>query len=239
MLATQVFPRTLKGTRWMHTPARFPLLLLPFAGGVGLVMHILVNASLPLAMLGIAVSGAVAWWWSMRGRPPVVRRRIRRTVLSGLRIGLVATAAYDLVRYGVVMAFSMSFQPLHVIPIFGHLFVGAGAPIWLAWLVGFAYHIGNGVGFGIAYVVLFRRPHPVTGILWGLGLELAMATLYPSWLRVTALREFLTVSMIGHVVYGVVLGLLARQLTSTGRPLRVDGRYLASVDREVARDVVG
>jgi hypothetical protein len=41
-----------------------------------------------------------------------------------------------------------------------------------------------------------------------------MALLYPSWLRIIALGEFLEVSAIGHVVYGTVLGL------SVGRLLR-------------------
>jgi len=72
-----------------------------------------------------------------------------------------------------------------------------------------AYHVCNGTFFGVAYTLVFRRPTWWTGALWGIGLELCMATLYPSWLRIVMLREFLEVSAIGHVVYGSVLGLVA------------------------------
>lgn len=199
-------PSELVGRRW-----RLPLLLLPFAGGAGLVMHILVDFSLPLAVATLVTIGALLWLWFSRSMPAAVRQRVRRHVQMGLGIGLLATAAYDAVRYGVVALWSFSFEPFHVIPIFGHLFVGAAAPEALAWVAGLAYHVGNGTGFGVAYVLLFRRPGALTGVVWGLGLELAMALLYPSWLRLTALGEFLTASMIGHVTYGCVLGLAARR----------------------------
>ncbi len=190
---------------------RLPLLLLPFAGGLGLVMHLLVDLSLPLAVATLVSIGALSWLWFSRRVPIEERQRIQRRAQIGLMIGLLATAAYDAVRYGVVALWSFSFKPFHVIPIFGHLFVGAAAPESLAWVVGLAYHVVNGTGFGIAYVLLFRRPGPLTGVAWGLGLELAMALLYPSWLRLTALGEFLTASMIGHLTYGCVLGLAARR----------------------------
>jgi hypothetical protein len=49
-----------------------------------------------------------------------------------------------------------------------------------------------------------------------------MATLYPAWLRIQMLGEFLEVSALGHVVYGSVLGLVAgagvRRLTRTTIP---------------------
>ncbi|HTG34537.1 MAG TPA: hypothetical protein VLB76_16575 [Thermoanaerobaculia bacterium] len=196
---------------------RLPLLLLPFAGGLGLVMHILVDLSLPLAVAALVSMGALLWFWFARRVPIQERRRMRRRARVGLLTGLLATVAYDAVRYGVVALWSFSFEPFHVIPIFGHLFVGAAASEAWAWAAGLAYHVGNGTGFGIAYVLLFRQPGPLTGVAWGLGLELAMALLYPSWLRLTALGEFLTVSMIGHLTYGCVLGLAARRYAA-GEP---------------------
>jgi hypothetical protein len=69
----------------------------------------------------------------------------------------------------------------------------------------------NGVGLGVAYALVVKRPGPISGVLWGLGLELVMALLYPSWLRIRALEEFLTISIFGHVVYGFTLGMLGRR----------------------------
>jgi hypothetical protein len=188
------------------TGHRMLLASLPAAGGAGLVAYVVAGASLPLAVATVALIGAAAWTAAMRAVSEPVRRRLRARLRAGAAAGLVATLAYDSVRYGVVALFSLSFEPFHVLPIFGRLFVGTSAPEGLAVVVGLAYHLANGIGFGIAYALIVRRPSIATGVAWGIGLELCMALLYPSWLRIVALREFLAVSAIGHVVYGGVLG---------------------------------
>ena len=43
-------------------------------------------------------------------------------------------------------------------------------------------------------------------------LELLMVSVYPGWLDMRALDEFLQVSVLGHIVYGAVLGYSARWL---------------------------
>jgi hypothetical protein len=126
----------------------------------------------------------------------------------------MGTLAYDAARYGTVALFDLSFQPFHVFEVFGHLFLGEQVPARAAVLVGAAYHLTNGTCFGLAYTLAVRRPGPLTGMAWGVVLELCMATLYPSWLRIQQLGEFLQVSATGHLVYGVVLGLTARTLLS-------------------------
>jgi hypothetical protein len=188
---------------------RIMLLGLPMAGGAGLVVHILAGYSLGLAILALAVAGTAVWAavWSRLGEAS--RRYVRRRASIGLVAGLVGTAAYDLARYGTVAAFSMSFSPFHVFGLFGEAFIGTGHSAALTFAVGTAYHIANGTFFGLAYTLVIRRPSWWTGALWGIGLEAVMALLYPSWLRIQVLREFLEVSAIGHVVYGSVLGLVA------------------------------
>jgi len=42
-----------------------------------------------------------------------------------------------------------------------------------------------------------------------------MLGLYPGWLHIKAYGEFAQMSMVGHVVYGSVLGVLARRLSRT------------------------
>jgi hypothetical protein len=49
----------------------------------------------------------------------------------------------------------------------------------------------------------------LTGVAWAALLEVFMVTLYPGWLGLRALEEFLSVSIVGHAVYGVVLGATA------------------------------
>jgi hypothetical protein len=197
------------------------LILLPLAGGAGLVLHILVDASLPLAVVTIALLGVALWRLLIPRLQAGQRRQIRDRVRAGLVGGVVATCAYDATRYGIVTLLSFSFQPFHVLRLFGELFLGKEASAGPAYAVGIAYHVSNGVTFGITYALLFRRPGPVTGMIWGAALELCMAFLYPSWLRITALGEFLQVSAVGHLVYGAVLGLVVRQmLAATPAPDR-------------------
>jgi hypothetical protein len=188
---------------------RVLLIGLPFAGGAGLVLHILADVSLPLAIAVLLLLGVSLWGWVMSRTGPFGRRIIGHRVLIGAGAGFIATLAYDAARYGMVALFSFSFKPFHVFSIFGELWVGPHHSATTLFLIGLAYHFSNGTFFGVAYTLVFRRPQWWTGALWGMGLELCMATLYPSWLRVQQLGEFLQVSAIGHVVYGSVLGLLA------------------------------
>jgi len=188
---------------------RILLIGLPMAGGAGLVVHILADVSLPLAVGFLALCGAGLWVFVLSRLGPMARAGLRRQARVGLVAGLLGTFAYDLARYATVAVFSMSFKPFHVFSVFGEAFIGSGHSAALTFAVGMAYHISNGTFFGVAYTLTFRRPAIWTGVLWGIGLELCMATLYPSWLRIQALGEFLQVSAVGHVVYGSVLWLLA------------------------------
>jgi hypothetical protein len=195
---------------------RLLLVLLPVAGGAGLVAHVLVDVSLPLAFAAIAVVGGVLATVAWRRLSPPARVLLGGRVRAGLVGGALGVAAYDAARYGIVALLQLSFEPFHVFEVFGHLFLGDDVSATTATTVGFAYHVSNGLCFGIAYAVLVRRPGVITGMLWGIALELAMALLYPSWLRIEALSEFLTVSAFGHVIYGGVLGWVVRRRLAPG-----------------------
>jgi hypothetical protein len=184
---------------------------LPLAGGAGLVVHVVADLSLPLAIGALAGAGAGAWILVARRLPPATRRMLARRARVGAGAGLLGTVAYDLTRYGLVALWSLSFQPFHVFTVFGELFVGPDHAAGVLVLVGLAYHLANGTFFGVAYTLAVRRPSWWSGALWGIGLELIMATLYPSWLRIQALGEFLEVSAAGHLVYGAVLGAVAHR----------------------------
>jgi len=188
---------------------RVLLIGLPMAGGAGLVMHLLAGISLLLAIAFLAALGLAVWVWVLSRLRPDARAALWQRARIGVVAGLVGTAAYDLARYGTVALFSMSFQPFHVLNLFGEAFLGPGHSASATFAVGLVYHVSNGTFFGLAYTLVFRRPSWWTGALWGIALELCMATLYTSWLRIQMLREFLEVSAIGHVVYGSVLGLVA------------------------------
>jgi hypothetical protein len=209
MAPTQGRPFGRSQVRYPALRRRVLLVGLPMAGGAGLVVHILAGISLPLAIGVLALGGAALWAWVVSRLPAASRTALRRRAGIGVVAGLAGTVAYDLARYGTVALFSMSFQPFHVLYLFGVAFIGAGHAEPVTYAVGLAYHVANGTFFGLAYTLVFRRPTWWTGALWGIALEVCMATLYPSWLRIQMLREFLEVSALGHVVYGSVLGLVA------------------------------
>jgi hypothetical protein len=44
-----------------------------------------------------------------------------------------------------------------------------------------------------------------------------MVSLYPAWLGLQAMEEFVQVTIAGHLAYGIVLGYLARSLLRSSR----------------------
>lgn len=210
-------------TAWLGRGARglslrTLLLVLPLASGAGLLIFITSKVSLPLAILALGVIGAGCWLVACRFLVSSKRAELRRRISYGVKAGAVATLGYDGARYGLVALLGFSFKPFHVIPLFGQLFLGVHAPVPATIAVGLAYHLVNGITFGVAYSLFFRRPGLLTGVLWGIGLELCMALLYPRWLRIVALSEFLQVSAFGHVIYGAILGAVTKHQIAKREP---------------------
>ena len=197
------------------------LAALPLASGAALVVYVLTHISLGLALLGagiiVVVAGTFAW---MRLSSPA-RVELLRRIKIGLAAGFLATIAYDVSRWIFVTVFHDTFAPFDVFPIFGHAIAGANLSPTAALVIGLLYHYTNGIMFAIAYTILFGPRGWWAGVLWALGLEALMLTVYPGWLHPAAFGEFVNVSMLGHVVYGSVLGSfsrwnLARQRHTTG-----------------------
>src|SRR5947209_2133231 len=84
-----------------------------------------------------------------------------------------------------------------------------------AQVVGWTYHFSNGITFGVMYLALLgdaARRHWLWGALLAAGIELAMLlTPYSSFaIRLTA--AFVAVTLIAHLVFGSLMGLLARAM---------------------------
>jgi hypothetical protein len=199
-------------TRPRLTVAHVRLALLPVAGGLALVLHVLASVALPLAFGALLVAGAAVWWFVVRRAEPAGRADLARRVRVGLVAGVVATIAYDVVRYTVVAWAGFSLDPFHAWSLFGAALVGTDASAGTRLAVGTVYHLVNGVGFAVAFTLVVRRPTLVLGLAWGLALELTMVWLYPQWMRIAQLQEFVTVSVLGHLAYGGALALTARRL---------------------------
>lgn len=195
---------------------RTPLLPAFVAGGVfllsgaSLVVYVLTGAPMALVLALLVVLGAGAVTLTMRGEPERRREWLTR-VRVGVPVGLVATVLYDLSRWTLVSVAHLPVSPFTALPLFGQALVGPSAA-GAVWGWGVAFHLLNGVAFGIAYTVWFGHRPAWAGIGFALGLEAFMLAIYPGWLDVRALREFTQMSVLGHLVYGTTLGLGARLL---------------------------
>jgi hypothetical protein len=133
---------------------------------------------------------------------------------SGLWSGTLATLAYDLVRIPVAHSGIPVFK---AISYFGTLLLGVQSPTPLSEILGWAYHLSNGVSFGLMYVALFRTPRIYTAVIWGLTLEAVMLlTPYAEVFGYRRDAKFFAITFGAHAVYGAVLYLGLRLWAGVG-----------------------
>lgn len=186
------------------------------ASGASLVVYVLTGAPLPAVLMttflfgGIAAAAAVA--------PPAWRAVWAHRVRAGVVAGVIGTLAYDASRWALVQAGAFSMSPFKALPFFGEALLVGGASELSRDAAGVAFHVLNGVCFGIAYTIWFGRRGWPAGIAFALGLEACMLAIYPGWLDIRSLREFTQLSLLGHVGYGVALGASARFLLARWSP---------------------
>lgn len=172
--------------------------------------------SLTLVCMGAFAALAVATRYSALDAD--ARSATLRRLRCGLVAGLIATAGYDLWRLLLVKVAGFPIHPFETFRLFGVSIVGAGASLEAAYTVGTLYHLLNGVTFAVGYLLLFPQPRLLTAVIWALGLELAMFTVYPGWLDLEAvMMEFTVMSLSGHLVYGALLGFIGDRLLTMGR----------------------
>lgn len=129
-----------------------------------------------------------------------------RNTTVGLVGGFLATLAYDGTRALLQVSRIVDYNGFKAINIFGSWISGQPETTFEAALAGWIYHFWNGISFGIFYALIFgRRPWPY-GVAYGALMEAGMLGLFPLFLRVTNRVDFIALSVIGHLVYGAVLG---------------------------------
>ena len=193
---------TTKGRRILGAAALF--------SGAALVAHILSGVSLRLSLLFTALLLAGAVVMVLRRAPPERRARARRIAAAGALAGIAATAAYDGTKYVLSIGATTVFNPFEAIRAFGLLLAGPSTSPTMVIIAGAAFHLLNGISFGVAYCFLFRRWGLWSGIAWGLLLEIFQLTLFPGWLDIRSYREFIQISAASHLVYGAMLSVVSR-----------------------------
>lgn len=186
---------------------RLLLTVLPCTGGCAVAVLILTNISLWLAAGAVALLGAGAARIALRRADAEQRAWLVQRARHGAIAGVAAVAAYDVIRYGIKAVASLSLSPFHAIAMFGEHFVGSDASTTAQYAVGGIYHLLTGVGFIVAYAIVFRRARWRTALAWATALEASALLLYPGWLGMQSVNEFAAVSIGGHFAFGTVAAL--------------------------------
>lgn len=144
---------------------------------------------------------------------------------SGLWAGALATLAYDIVRIPVAHSGIPVFK---AISYFGTVLLGVQFPTPLSETLGWAYHLTNGVSFGLMYAALVSKPRLYSAVIWGLTLEAVMLmTPYAEVFGYRRDAKFFVITIGAHAVYGAVLFLALRWWTTTGG-FRLKRAYVAA-----------
>lgn len=181
------------------------------AGGSGLaiILHVLGWLALgpaltilaPLTILVLA--GAV-------GRADSLREQILlNRIVGGLLAGFAGLVAYDAIRALILMSGIVPFNPFRAIEVYGLLILDTQNETPLTKALGWGFHIWNGLFFAVMYTVALGRGRMIWAIGWGLLLEVAMLATYPSMFQMAMDGAFIFIGVIGHLAYGVTLGLVA------------------------------
>jgi Family of unknown function (DUF6789) len=194
------------------TRTRFALAALAGSSAAAVAVYIVARISLAAAIVVLVVPAGVAWWSTWRRLPAAGRAELVRRCRAGALAGIAATAAYNLARWALVEAFSLSLDPWITIRLFGRLLVGDDRPAALTLPVGIAFHVVNGIGLAVGFAVLFGGRTWRAGVAYAVALEVVMVALYPSWLDIRKMDEFVTVTFLAHVAYGATLAEVSRHI---------------------------
>ncbi len=207
--------------------------------GAALLLNIILNINLGIGLVVITAGVGAAFLFTLRRAGTSGRRTIARTLMFGAVSGVVGTLAYDTARTLLAMVDGSSYQPFEAIIRFGQLLLGTGARDGGVVLAGALFHVLNGASFGVAFAFAFARGGDVSlrrivllGMAWGMFLEVFQILLYPQWLGIKYVREFVTISALGHLAYGGTMGPLVRALLRRSAAGGLPGH---AIEKEVDR----
>lgn len=161
--------------------------------------------SVPLFVLpgGLLLCGLMLMQRRLYGR----LRTASNLLIRGAVWGLAGTIVYDITRPLIVRLLAQSFDPYRAMPVFGSLMTGLPVTDPVAITLGWLYHFWNGVSFGMIFALVRPRGGIISGFLWGETLQILMMVAYPSLLGLHLDDPgFLASSLIGHGLWGIVLG---------------------------------
>lgn len=163
----------------------------------------------------------VAWTWAVRRG----YHRLTNRIWTGIWVGFACTAALDVFR---LVSFSLGFLPGNLPRMFGVLILDRMAlgPTPLSDFVGYLYHsTWVSVSFALTYTLIVGRTAWWGGLIWGLLIEVGMMTTPPMVVAMGSgyfglalgkgiLNPVFLGSLVPHVAYGIMLGVLLERYTA-------------------------
>ncbi|HEX7166036.1 MAG TPA: hypothetical protein VF230_03550 [Acidimicrobiales bacterium] len=134
---------------------------------------------------------------------------LHAVLVCGTVGGLLGTVGYDLFRIPFVAAGFRLFAPIDS---YGVLLLDAQHSSPLTGFAGWAYHVSNGVGFGIAYAAAALGRRARWGVAWAMVLE--TATVVTPFADAYGLRGRwvpIAIAYGAHVPYGLAVGWAAQR----------------------------
>jgi hypothetical protein len=164
--------------------------------------------------LPASVAVAAVWAWARR----TGRDDIADALAIGFAAGLVASFAYDIAR----VPFAMSgMRVFGTISAFGVWLLDARASNQVTELTGWAYHYWNGITFGVMYALMARGRHWIFAIVWACLIEtVAIVSPFGRVFSIAGDYNAMSIAYMGHVAYGIPLGLMVQRWDHTRDSLR-------------------
>ena len=183
--------------------------------GLAVLLHAFGLVHLGFSVILFAPATAILIISIVTRAKPLVRSIFLQRVAAGLFAGCIGLIAYDGVRWLVLISGFVPFNPFRAIEVFGLLILKTDVDTGLTKTVGWLFHIWNGLSFAVMYTLAMGRGRIWWAILWSLMLEVAMLSTYPSMFRIMLDWPFVAVSLIGHLAYGITMGVTARGAVKT------------------------
>lgn len=202
----EIGPGTLSGLRWSAA-------ICSLAGLGALVAHIFSLLEMRFFLAFVGAPSVVLLFVLAAYAKRINAEAVVSALVLGLIGGVLGTFVYDGVRYALTASGVFDYDGFTAIYIFGGWITGTEPTTTEAAVAGWTYHFWNGISFGLFYALLFGGRHWMIGVLYGVLMELMMLGLFPFFLQVTDRVDFVALSLVGHLFYGLVLGVIVQSHT--------------------------
>lgn len=180
--------------------------------GLALLLHAFAGWKIAFSLTVLGPLTAVLGLSAHALARPEVRPVFLQRLWAGAFAGFIGLLAYDGGRALILLLGIVPFNPFRAIEKFGLLITDSDVDTTWTKTLGWLFHTWNGLGFGAMFTLAFGRGTIFRAVAWSMLLESAMIATYPSLFRIQLDWPFLSMSILGHLFYGLALGWTAKRV---------------------------